>query len=440
MVKVVKFGGSSVANAEQFKKVKSIVSAEKERKYIVTSACGKENKEDYKITDLLYIVHTHLKYKVSVDDIFEMIENKYYGIKNDLGLKLDLKKEFDIIKENMKEEEDVDYLVSRGEYLTALMLAEYLDAEFVDAKDVFKFSFDKTINMEKTNEALQKVINTDRKIVFPGFYGSMSDGKIRVMSRGGSDITGSILANLLNADLYENWTDVSGILVCDPRIVNDPHRIRTITYNELREMSYMGANVLHEDAVFPVVAKKIPINIKNTNNPENPGTMIMYSCEEVDKQTPPYPITGFTGKKGFTVITCIKNHISSEVGFLRKVLSIFEKFNISVESCPTSIDSISIVVENNKVKKVLYEILAELKDDLKCDDVHVYENLALIAVVGRAMANKKGMSGQIFAELGANDINIKTISQGSDEICIVVGVDGSEFEKAIQCIYKKFID
>ncbi len=440
MVKVVKFGGSSVANAEQFKKVKSIVSAEKERKYIVTSACGKENKEDYKITDLLYIVHTHLKYKVSVDDIFDMIENKYYGIKNDLGLKLDLKKEFDIIKENMKEEEDVDYLVSRGEYLTALMLAEYLDAEFVDAKDVFKFNFDKTINMEKTNEALQKVINTDRKIVFPGFYGSMSDGKIRVMSRGGSDITGSILANLLNADLYENWTDVSGILVCDPRIVNDPHRIRTITYNELREMSYMGANVLHEDAVFPVVAKKIPINIKNTNNPENPGTMIMYSCEEVDKQTPPYPITGFTGKKGFTVITCIKNHISSEVGFLRKVLSIFEKFNISVESCPTSIDSISIVVENNKVKKVLYEILAELKDDLKCDDVHVYENLALIAVVGRAMANKKGMSGQIFAELGANDINIKTISQGSDEICIVVGVDGSEFEKAIQCIYKKFID
>ncbi len=440
MVKVVKFGGSSVANAEQFKKVKSIVDAEQDRKYIVTSACGKESKEDYKVTDLLYIVHTHLKYKVSVDDIFDMVEKKYFGIKEALGLKIDLRKEFDTIKEMMQEEDDVDYLVSRGEYLTALMLAEYLGAEFVDAKDVFKFNFDKTINMEKTNEALQKVINTDKKIVFPGFYGSMSDGKIKVMSRGGSDITGSILANLLNANLYENWTDVSGILVCDPRIVNDPHRIRTITYGELREMSYMGANVLHEDAVFPVVAKKIPINIKNTNNPENPGTMIMYSCEDVDRETPPYPITGITGKKGFTVITCIKNHISGEVGFLRKVLSIFEKYNISVESCPTSIDSIGIVVENNKVKKYLYEILAELKDDLKCDDVHVYENLALIAVVGRAMANKKGMSGQIFAELGANDINIKIISQGSDEICIVVGVDGSEFEKAIQCIYKKFID
>lgn len=440
MVKIAKFGGSSVANADQFKKVKSIVDADDARKYIVTSACGKESKEDYKITDLLYIAHTHMKYKVSVDDIFEMIEKKYYNIKEALGLKIDLEKEFAIIKENMVDEDDVDYLVSRGEYLTAMMLAEFLGADFVDAKDVFKFNYDKTINMEKTNEALQKFIKTDKKIVFPGFYGSMSDGKIKVMSRGGSDITGSILANLLNADLYENWTDVSGILVCDPRIVNDPHRIRTITYSELREMSYMGANVLHEDAVFPVVSKKIPINIKNTNNPDNPGTMIMYSCEDVDRETPPYPITGITGKKGFMVITCIKNHISGEVGFLRKVLSVFEKYNISVESCPTSVDSVSIVVESAKVKKVLYEILAELKDDLKCDDVHVYENLAQIAIVGRAMANKRGMSGQIFAELGANDINIKTISQGSDEICIVLGVDGTEFEKAIQCIYKKFID
>lgn len=440
MVKIVKFGGSSVANAEQFKKVKGIVDADSARKYIVTSACGKESKEDYKITDLLYIAHTHIKYKVSVDDIFDMIEKKYHSIKDSLGIKIDLDAEFKKIKEDIEYDNDVDYLVSRGEYLTARMLAEYLNAEFVDAKDIFKFNYDLSINMEKTNEALQKVIKTDKKIVFPGFYGSMADGKIKVMSRGGSDITGSILANLLNADIYENWTDVSGILVCDPRIVNDPHRIRAITYNELREMSYMGANVLHEDAVFPVVEKKIPINIRNTNSPDNPGTMIMFSCEEVDKENPPYPITGITGKKGFMVITCIKNHSASEVGFLRRVLSIFEKFNISIESVPTSIDSVSVVVESNKVKKVLYEILAELKDNLKCDDVHVYENLALIAVVGRAMANKRGMSGQIFAELGANDINIKTISQGSDEICIVLGVDGSEFEKAIQCIYKKFID
>ena len=440
MIKVAKFGGSSVANAEQFKKVKNIVNSEKDRKFIVTSACGKENKDDYKITDLLYIAHTHVKYKVSVDDIFSLIEKKYYSIKDALGLKIDLDKEFKKIKDDISEDNDTDYLVSRGEYLTALMLAEYLGAEFVDAKDIFKFNYDQTINMEKTNEAFKNIKVSDNKIVFPGFYGSMPDGKIKVMSRGGSDITGAIIANLLDADLYENWTDVSGILVCDPKIVNNPHRIKTITYNELREMSYMGANVLHDEAVFPVKQKDIPINIKNTNAPENPGTMIMLSCEEEDKKNPPYPITGITGKKGFIVITCIKSHISSEVGFLRQVLSVFEKYNISIESCPSSIDSVSIVVEYNKVKKYLYEIIAELKDELKCDDVHLYEDISLIAVVGRAMANKKGISGQIFAELGANDINIKIISQGSDEICIIVGVDSKDFENAIRCIYNKFID
>lgn len=439
MIKVVKFGGSSVANAEQFKKVKNIVNAEKDRKFIVTSACGKIGKDDYKVTDLLYIAHTHVKYKVSVDDIFSLIEKKYYDIKNELGIKLDLEKEFKKIKEDISNDNDTDYLVSRGEYLTALMLAEFLDAKFVDAKDVFIFNYDQTIDMAKTEEALKKVIDTDKKIVFPGFYGSMLDGKIKVMSRGGSDITGSILANILNADLYENWTDVSGIMVCDPRIVDKPLRIKNITYNELREMSYMGANVLHDEAVFPVKVKNIPINIKNTNEPENAGTMIMQSCEEIDKKEKPYAVTGITGKKGFVVITCIKSHISSEVGFLRKVLSIFEKYNISVESCPTSIDSVSVVVEYNKIKKYLYEVLAELKDELKCDDVHVIENISLIAVVGRAMANKKGMSGQIFAELGANDINIKIISQGSDEICIIVGVEDKDFENAIKCIYKKFI-
>ena len=439
MIKVVKFGGSSVANAEQFKKVKNIVTAENARKFIVTSACGKEGKEDYKVTDLLYITHTHVKYKVSVDDIFSLIEKKYYSIKETLGLKVDLDKEFKKIKDDIAVDNDTDYLVSRGEYLTAIMLAEYLDADFVDAKDIFIFNYDQTINMEKTGEQLKKVLSTDKKIVFPGFYGSMPDGKVKVMSRGGSDITGSILANLLNADLYENWTDVSGILVCDPRIVKDPRRINYISYNEIREMSYMGANVLHDEAVFPVKIKNIPINIKNTNEPSNDGTMILHSCEEIDAEIKPYPITGITGKKDFSVITCIKSHISSEVGFLRKVLSIFEKYDISIESCPTSIDSVSIVVETKKIKKCMYEVLKELEEELKCDDIHIDENIALIAVVGRAMANKKGMSGQIFAELGANDINIKIISQGSDEICIIVGVDTSDFEKAIQCIYKKFI-
>ena len=439
MIKVAKFGGSSVASAEQFNKVKNIVNSDVDRKFIVTSACGKESKEDYKITDLLYIAHTHIKYKVSVDDIFSMIEKKYFGIKEKLNLKLDLKSEFDKIKEDVKHDNDVDYLVSRGEYLTALMLAEYLEAQFVDAKDVFVFNYDLSINMEKTKEALLKFIKTDKKIVFPGFYGAMPDGKIKVMSRGGSDITGSILANILDAELYENWTDVSGILICDPRIVENPHRINAITYSELREMSYMGANVLHDEAVFPVKEKNIPINIRNTNEPENDGTMIMASCEELDKKNMPHAITGITGKKDFSVVTCTKNHMSSEVGFMRRILSVFEKYGISIEFCPSGVDSVDVVVETSKLKKYLYEIIAELNEGLKCDEVNVVDGISLVAVVGRGMRNKKRMSGQIFAELGANDINIKIISQGSDEICIIVGIDTADFEKAIKCIYKKFI-
>lgn len=439
MIKVAKFGGSSVANATQFKKVKNIIDADNSRKFIVTSACGKVDKEDNKVTDLLYVAHAHLKYKLSADDIFKIIEKKYYDIKNELSLKVNLDAEFNNIKEYIKVSNDVDYLVSRGEYLTAIMLSEYLNADFVDAKDVFIFNYDGNINMEATKERLNSHIDTDKKIVFPGFYGSMPDGKIKVMSRGGSDITGAIIANLIDADLYENFTDVSGILVCDPRIVENPHRIKNITYSELREMSYMGANVLHDEAVFPAREKDIPINIRNTNDPENIGTMILKSCEEIDKIEKPYEITGITGKKDFSVITCIKSHISSEVGFLRQVLAIFEKFNISIESCPSSIDSVCIVVESKKIKKYLYEVVRLLKEYLKCDDVHVTEDISLIAVVGRAMVNRHGMSGQIFATLGENNINIKTISQGTDEICIVVGVESKDFEKAIRCIYDKFI-
>ncbi len=439
MIKVVKFGGSSVANATQFKKVKNIIESDSTRKFIVTSACGKESKEDNKVTDLLYIIHAHVKYKLSADDIFSMIEKKYYGIKEELGLKIDLESEFKKIKEDIKNNNDVDYLVSRGEYLTALMLAEYLDAEFIDAKDVIVFNYDKSIDMETTTEQLHKYLSSDKKIVFPGFYGSMPDGRIKIMSRGGSDITGAIIANIVGADLYENWTDVSGILVCDPKIVKDPLRIKNITYSELREMSYMGANVLHDEAVFPAKMKNIPINIKNTNDPDNPGTMIMESCEKVDEIEKPYPITGITGKTGFSVITCIKNHISSEVGFLRKVLSIFERYGLSVESCPSSIDSLCVVINSESIKNHLYDIVSLLKSELQCDDVHITEDISLIAVVGRAMINKKGISGKIFGTLGENDINIKTISQGTDEICIVVGVATKDFEKAIKCIYKTFI-
>ena len=439
MIKVSKFGGSSVANAHQFEKVKKIIQADKSRKFIVTSACGKSNKDDNKVTDLLYVAHAHVKYKMSADDVFELIEKKYYGIKDELGLSVDLKKEFDKIKNDIKTNNDVDYLVSRGEYLTAIMLAEYLEARFVDAKDVFAFNYDGSVDMNMTKEKMANYISTEQKVVFPGFYGAMPDGKIKVMSRGGSDITGAIVANIVDADLYENWTDVSGILVCDPHIVENPQSIKYITYSELREMSYMGANVLHDETVFPAKEKNIPINIKNTNDYDNPGTMIVDSCDEIDKREPQNLITGITGKKGFSVIACIKNHISSEVGFLRKVLSVFEKYNLSIESCPSSIDSVCVVVDTEKVKKYLYDIISTLKDELKCDDVYVTEGISLIAVVGRAMVNKKGMSGKIFATLGEHDINIKIISQGTDEICIVVGVESKDFEKAIKCIYDKFV-
>ena len=438
MIKVCKFGGSSVASAEQFKKVKDIIDSDKDRKFIVTSALGRENSDDYKVTDLLYIANAHIKFHVSADDIFSIIEKKYKSVRDALNVNVDIESEFEKIKSYVKKDNDVDYLVSRGEYLAALLLSKYLKADFVDACDVIKFDYKSNIDLKATKEAFDGIVNVKNKVVFPGFYGAMPDGKIKVMSRGGSDITGSIIANIVDADIYENWTDVSGIKVIDPRIVENPNSIKYITYNELREMSYMGANVLHDEAVFPVKNKQIPINIRNTNDKDHPGTIIMSSCEDVDKVYTPSPITGITGKKNFSVITCIKSHISGEVGFLRKVLTIFEEHDISIESCPSSVDSVSIVVETSKIKNNLYEIILELKEKLMCEDVHVTDGIALIAIVGRAMANKHGMSGQIFEELGKNGINIKIISQGSDEICIVVGIDNADFEKAIKCIYIAF--
>jgi len=328
MIKVVKFGGSSVANSTQFKKVKEIVDADKDRKFIVTSACGKETHEDHKVTDLLYLCAAHIRYGVSYDSIFQLIEDKYMNIKNGLGLKTDLATELQRIRDVIDRDLNTDYLVSRGEYLTGLLLAEYLDAEFADAAEVIAFHYDGSIDMERTAELLNRHIKKGKKLLVPGFYGALPNGVIKVMSRGGSDITGSVIANLVDADVYENWTDVSGFLVADPRIIDDPVRIPRITYNELREMSYMGANVLHDDAVFPVRSKNIPINVRNTNEPDNPGTMILNDCSEMDKKEPPHAVTGITGRKDFTVITIVKSHSSAEVGFLRRILSIFAEYHV----------------------------------------------------------------------------------------------------------------
>lgn len=439
MIKVAKFGGSSVANAKQFEKVKNIVESDPSRKFIVTSACGKESHEDHKVTDLLYLIQAHIKYGVSYENIFELIVNKYQSIKDALHLTLDLDKEFEQIRKIIQHGEAEDYLVSRGEYLTGKLLAEYLGAQFVDAQDVIMFKYDGTIDMQKTTEKLQEYAKSSEKILVPGFYGALPNGTIKVMSRGGSDITGAVIANIIDADVYENWTDVSGFMVVDPRIVPNSISIPRITYSELREMCYMGANVLHDDSVFPVKEKNIPINIRNTNDPSHPGTMIMEDCSEMDKVDMPHLITGITGRKNYTVISLMKAHSSAEIGFLRKLLTIFEKYNVSIEAVPVTVDTYSIVVQTSLINHCLYEILGELRKELKPEDLRVEDHQAMIAVVGREMKQRSGISGQLLSEFGRNHINIRTISQSSYELTIMIGVEDKDFEKAIKAIYDKFV-
>ncbi len=439
MIKVTKFGGSSVANAKQFRKVKKIIKDDPSRKVVVVSACGKESGDDHKITDLLYLCEAHIRYGVSWEEIFTMIENRYRSIQKDLNLKLDLEAEFARIRGLMKPGVSTDYLVSRGEYLTALCMAEYLGYEFVDAADVVAYQYDGEIDMVRTGQILQERCRDVRGIVVPGFYGALPNGVIKVMSRGGSDITGAVLANVMDADIYENWTDVSGFFVTDPRIVKNPVQIPRINYSELREMSYMGANILHDDAVFPVKEKNIPINVRNTNEPDNPGTMILCDCSEMDQKDPPHPVTGITGRKDFTVITVVKSHTSGEVGYLRKLLAIFEEFHVSIESVPVTVDTFSVIVSTESIDRCVYEIAARIRTQLKPDDLKVEDHVALVAIVGRGMKEVPGISGQLLSEFGRNKVNLKVISQTSDELCIVVGVMNRDFEKAIRCIYDKFV-
>ena len=439
MIKVAKFGGSSVANAEQFRKVKNIIESDPSRKFVVVSACGKTCREDHKVTDLLYLTHAHLKYGVSYESIFSLIEEKYLGIAEELGLKTDLRAKFDQIRSIMKKDLSEDYLVSRGEYLTAVLMAEYLGFAFADAADVIRFRYDGSIDYDYTGKMLEQYARENKGVVVPGFYGAMPNGVIRVMSRGGSDVTGAVLANILNADVYENWTDVSGFYMADPKIVDHPYQIPRINYSELREMSYMGANVLHDDAVFPVKDKNIPINIRNTNEPDNPGTMIMENCAEYDRKEPPHFITGITGRKNYTVITAVRNHNEFETGFLRRILSVFESFNVPIETIPTTVDTVSVIVAGEKVSSCLYEIIGRIREELKPEELHIEEHVAIIAIVGRAMKQQPGISGRLISEFGNNGINIKVLSQTNAERCIEVGVLDRDFEKAIRCIYEKFI-
>lgn len=436
MLKVAKFGGSSMADAGQFKKVKAIIEADPARKIIVVSAAGKRFKDDHKLTDLLYLCHAHIKYGVDCDSVFGMIAERYRDICSELGLGVDIEKELGSLREEMNNGISKDKLVSRGEYFSALLMADYLSYDFIDAEKWLKFNFDGSINEEESYELL-RTLAAGRKAVIPGFYGALPNGTVKVLSRGGSDVTGALAAAALDADVYENWTDVSGILMADPRIIESPDSIERITYNELRNLSYMGAQVLHEATLFPVAEKNIPVNIRNTNAPGHPGTVIMESFD--DELRSDRFITGVAGKKDFSVITVSKVGMSNEVGAIKRILESFEKYELSVEYTPSGIDSVSIVVSSAKNSSKIFAVIGDIQKTVKPDDIKITENIAIVAAVGRKMAFKPGSSGRLFAALGQNGINIRMITQGPDEQNIIVGVDNKDYENAIKVLYHSFV-
>ena len=436
MLKVAKFGGSSMADAGQYRKVKAIIDADKGRRVVIVSAAGKRRKDDHKITDLLYLCHAHTQYGVDCSQVFDIITSRYLEIRDELGLTLPLEQEFAELKKRLdKKNISQDELVSRGEYFSAKLMAAFLGYAFVDAADWIFFNMDGTVDKERSYEALQSQVHGSG-VVIPGFYGTMPDGHVKTFTRGGSDITGALAAAALDADVYENWTDVSGILMADPRIVDDPHSIPEVTYDELRELSYAGAQVLHPGTIFPVREKDIPVNIRNTNDPEAPGTMIQ---EKFDTDSEPdRVITGITGKKDFSIITMFKRGMTNQVGVLRRVLTVLERHNISVDFVPNGIDNVSLVMPTETIAPHLYNILAEIQRDVEPDRLEVLDQVAIVAAVGHRMAARPGISGKIFAALGQADINIKLINQGPDELNIIFGVDNRDFAEAIRVLYNTF--
>mgnify|MGYP000658460112 CR=1 FL=1 len=435
MKKVVKFGGSSLASAKQFKKVGDIIRADKSRRYVVPSAPGKRNDKDEKVTDLLYQCYEAAAGGKSYKKILEKIRERYEEIIDGLNINLNLDFEFSVIEENFLKKAGRDYAASRGEYLNGMVMAEYLGFEFIDAAEVIFFDADGNFETDLTNKELGERLEHVEKAVIPGFYGAKHDGTIKTFSRGGSDITGSIVAKAIHADMYENWTDVSGFLVADPRIIKNPEVIETITYRELRELAYMGASVLHEDAIFPVRKEGIPINIRNTNKPEDKGTVIVEStCRK-----PNYTITGIAGKKGFCSINIEKAMMNAEVGFGRKVLEVFEKFGVSFEHMPSGIDTMTVFVHQSEFEEFEQSVIAGIHRAVEPDFVEMESDLALIAVVGRGMKATRGTAGRIFSALAHSRVNVKMIDQGSSELNIIIGVKNADFEEAIKAIYDIFI-
>ena len=438
-IKVVKFGGSSLADAEHFRQVAAIIKADPDRRYVVPSAPGKREKSDTKVTDMLYRCYDLIKSRSSMESIdacYNEIRTRYTSIIAELGLDYDINGELDYVKNAMLHAAGRGYAASRGEYLNALILAKYLGFDFIDAESVIFFKENGTLDEEKTNAELSAELDKHKYAVIPGFYGGTPNGTVRTFSRGGSDITGSIVAKAAKADLYENWTDVSGFMMADPRIIDNPCIIKEITYRELRELSYMGATVLHEDAVFPVRSAGIPINIRNTNRPEDEGTMIVSHSLGYDSE---HIITGVAGKKGFSVITIEKDSMNTEVGFGRKVLEVFEDNEISFEHLPSGIDTMSVVVSSASLEGRREKVMNAIVRAVRPDSVFIEDELSLIAVVGRGMVKAKGTSARVFDALARADINIRIIDQGSSELNIIVGVDDDSYEDALRAIYAEFV-
>lgn len=436
MKKVVKFGGSSLASARQFKKVKAIITADKTRSFVVPSAPGKRDSKDTKVTDLLYQCYDAVVSGQSYRRILDQIKKRFEDIIDGLELDLNLDFEFNNIEQNFINKAGRDYAASRGEYLNSIIMSHYLGFPFVDAAEVICFDENGKFLAEKTNEELAARLSDMKQAVIPGFYGSRPDGTITTFSRGGSDITGSLVARALYADLYENWTDVSGFLVADPRIIENPVPIETITYRELRELAYMGASVLHEDAIFPVRKEGIPINIRNTNKPEDPGTLIV----ENTSRKPRYTITGVAGKKGFCAVNIDKAMMNTEVGFGRKVLEVFENSNISFEHVPSGIDTMTIFVHQDEFQEKEQSVIAGIHRAVHPDSIDLESDLALIAVVGRGMKATRGTAGRVFSALAHAKVNVKMIDQGSSELNIIIGVRDEDFDVAIRAIYDIFIN
>ncbi len=435
MKKVVKFGGSSLASAEQFKKVGAIIRSDESRRYVVVSAPGKRFSADTKVTDLLYKAYGLVEQGEDFTEVLEEIRQRYQEIIDGLGLSLSLEDEFKKIAENFRDHAGSDYAASRGEYLNGIVAADYLGYEFIDPAGVIIFDDNGNFDAETTNEMMAKRLEGVEHAVISGFYGSYTDGRVKTFSRGGSDVTGSIVAKAIKADVYENWTDVSGFLVADPRIIENPQVIKLITYKELRELAYMGAGVLHEEAIFPVRKEGIPINIRNTNAPEDPGTMIVQStCNKSD-----YTITGIAGKKGFVGVHVEKDMMNTEVGFCRRVLQAFEDNHISIEHMPSGIDTMTVIVHQSEFEEKEQQVLSEINRLVRPDTVNLVTDLALIAVVGRGMKENRGTAGRIFSALAHAHINVRMIDQGSSELNIIIGVANKDFESAIQAIYDIFV-